>query len=45
MAKFQEFDVNWGVALFLSPVVTVKMITNLIQGVPKKYRNYPIVII
>jgi hypothetical protein len=31
MAKFQEFDVNWGVALFLSPVVTVKTITNLIE--------------
>ncbi len=28
----QGFDVNWGFALFLSPVVTVKLITNSIDS-------------
>ena len=28
----QGFDVNWGFALFLSPVVTVKLITNSINS-------------
>ena len=31
-AYFQGFDVNWGFALFLSPVVTVKLITNSINS-------------
>ena len=31
-AYFQGSDVNWGFALFLSPVVTVKLITNSINS-------------
>jgi hypothetical protein len=30
-SKMEGFDVNWGFALFLSPVVTVKLITTVIE--------------
>ncbi|CAB3993888.1 Hypothetical predicted protein [Paramuricea clavata] len=32
LCSHQGFDVNWGFALFLSPVVTVKLITNSINS-------------